>query len=79
MLYDNEEERQEILDTLNNRVSSISLCVVNLLHQGYLPNQKKKGLLSIAPILIEAYYNILIFDERQQANLDKIYKFLTEQ
>lgn len=79
MLYENENERQEILDTLNNRVSSISLCVVKLLEQGYLPNQKKKCLLSIAPILIDAYYNILLFNERQQANLDKIYKYLTEQ
>lgn len=76
MVYENEEQRQEILDTLNTRVSSISLCVLRLLEQGYLPNERKKCLLSLAPILIDAYNNILIFNEDQQASLDKIYEFL---
>ena len=40
MLYD-ADKKQEMLDTLNNRVSSIVDVCVALVQEGYLPNKNK--------------------------------------
>ena len=75
MMYE-EEIKNVILDTLNTRVSSISLCIGKLLEEGYLPNNKKKILLNWLTILIHAYNNIDMFSEDQQHKLDNIYNNL---
>ena len=72
MLYD-EEIKEAVLGTLENRVSSIALCIGKLLEEGYLPNNKKEVLLSWLTILIPAYEHINSFTEEQQIKLDSIY------
>lgn len=65
--------KEAVLDTLENRVSSIALCIGKLLEEGYLPNNKKEVLLSWLTILIPAYEHINSFTEEQQTKLDSIY------
>ena len=45
MLYD-AEKKQDMLDTLNNRVSSIVDVCVSLIQEGYIPNKNKFNKLS---------------------------------
>ena len=72
MMYEN-GIKEAVLDTLENRVSSIALCIGKLLEEGYLPNNKKEVVLSWCSILIHAYENINSYTEEQQHNIDRIY------
>ena len=62
MLYDN-SIKDSVLDTLNNRVSSIADCIVSLFDNGYNPNKNKYVILTWSSILIDAYDNIDLFTE----------------
>lgn len=72
MMYE-KEIREAVLDTLENRVSSIALCIGKLLEEGYIPNNKKEIQLNWLTILIPAYEHINSFTREQQDNLDRIY------
>ena len=72
MMYE-EEIKNVILDSLQNRLSSIALCVGKLLEEGYLPNNKKQVQLSLLSILSSAYTHINSFSKEQQDKLDKLY------
>ena len=72
MMYE-EEIREAVLDTLENRVSSIALCIGKFLEEGYIPNNKKEIQLNWLTILIPAYKHINSFTKEQQDNLDRIY------
>ena len=61
MLYD-AEKKQDMLDTLNNRVSSIVDVCVALTEEGYIPNKNKYTIFDWTSILIDAYENINVFD-----------------
>ena len=77
MEYDN-VLKQEVLDSLENRLSSIAFCVQGLLKEGYESSQENRDILNITSILIEAYKNIDIFSKERQDKLDNIYnKLLT--
>ena len=75
MLYE-EDMREVILDTLETRVSSISLLIGRLLEEGYVPNSKKLLLLNWFTVVIHAYENINAMTREQQANIDRIYNTL---
>ena len=72
MLYDN-SIKDSVLDTLNNRVSSIADCIVPLFYNGYNPNKNKYVILTWSSILIDAYDNIDLFTEEQHKKLDRLY------
>ena len=72
MLYD-AEKKQEMLDTLNVRVSSIVDVCVALVSEGYILNKNKTNKLSWSMILIDAFENIDVLSEEQHNNLEELY------
>lgn len=72
MLYD-ESLQATIVDTLNNRVSTIVDCIIALLREGYLPNKNKITVLDWGSIMIHAFQNIEVFNEEQQNNLENLF------
>ena len=72
MLYD-AEQKQEVLDTLNNRVSSIIDISIALSNEGYIPNKSKSVKLSWSAILIDAFNNIDVLSVEQHNELEELY------
>ena len=72
MLYD-AEKKQEVLDTLNNRVSSIVDVCVSLAQEGYIPNKNKFNKLSWTTIMIGAFENIDVLSVEQHNKLETLY------
>lgn len=72
MLYD-AEKKQNMLDTLNNRVSSIVDVCVALVNEGYIPNKNKYVKLSWTAIMIDTINNMDIFSNKQQTNIENLY------
>ena len=72
MLYD-AEKKQEMLDTLTNRVSSIVDVCVALVNEGYILNKNKTNKLSWSMIMIDAFENIDVLSEEQHNNLEELY------
>lgn len=72
MLYD-AEKKQNMLDTLNNRVSSIVGVCVALVNEGYNLNKSKFNKLSWAAIMIDAFDNIDILSVEQHNKLETLY------
>ena len=72
MLY-NAEKKQNMLDTLNNRVSSIVDVCVALVNEGYIPNKNKFTIIDWTSILIDSYENIDILSEDQHKKLDRLF------
>lgn len=72
MLY-NAEKKQNMLDTLNNRVSSIVDVCVALIQEGYIPNKAKQTKLSWTAIMVNAFENIDILSVEQHNKLETIY------
>ena len=72
MLYD-AEKKQNMLDTLNNRVSSIVDVCVALVNEGYIPNKNKYVKLSWTAIMIDTFNNMDIFSSKQQTNIENLY------
>ena len=72
MLYD-VEKKQNMLDTLNNRVSSIVDVCVALVNEGYNLNKSKLNKLSWAAIMIDAFDNIDILSVEQHNKLETLY------
>ena len=60
MLYD-ADKKQEVLDTLNNRVSSIVDVCVALVNEGYLLNKNKTTKLSWSMIMNQKRMIRLLF------------------
>lgn len=70
--------RKQILDSLENRLSSIALSIEKLYENGYVSSQETENLFSITQMLIEAYKNINSVSKENQDKLDEIYnKLLT--
>jgi hypothetical protein len=72
MLYD-AEKKQDMLDTLNNRVSSIVDVCVALTEEGYIPNKNKYVKLSWSAIMLDAVNNMDVFSSKQQTNIENLY------
>ena len=72
MLYD-AEKKQNMLDTLENRVSSIVDVCVALIQEGYIPNKNKSTKLSWSTILIDAFNNIDVLSVEQHNKLEELY------
>ena len=72
MLY-NAEKKQEMLDTLENRVSSIIDICISLSNQGYIPNKSKTIKLSLCSICIDAIDNINFFSEEYKDDFENLY------
>lgn len=72
MLYES-SLKQAVLDTLEDRVSSIADCIVVLLNEGYIPNKNKVTILNWSSILIDAYENIDVLSKEQHEAIDRIY------
>ena len=72
MLYD-VEKKQDMLDTLNNRVSSIVDVCVALIQEGYIPNKAKQTKLSWTVIMIDAFENIDVLSVEQHNKLETLY------
>jgi hypothetical protein len=72
MLY-NVEVKGAVLDTLENRVSSIALIICNLLEEGYIPNKAKLSKIQIGLMLIDAFENADVFSEEQHKKLENLY------
>ena len=72
MLYD-AEKKQEMLDALDNRVSSIVDVCIALINEGYIPNKSKSVKLSWSAILIDAFNNIDVLSIEQHNELEELY------
>lgn len=72
MLYD-VEKKQMVLDTLENRVSSIVDVCIALIQEGYIPNKNKSVKLSWSTILIDAFNNIDVLSVEQHNELEELY------
>lgn len=72
MLYD-AEKKQEMLDTLENRVSNIVDVCVALANEGYIPNKNKFNKLSWSMIMIDAFENIDVLSVEQHNRLEELY------
>lgn len=72
MLYD-AEKKQDMLDTLENRVSSIVDVCVALINEGYIPNKNKYNKLSWSMIMIDAFQNIDVLSVEQHNKLETLY------
>jgi hypothetical protein len=72
MLYD-ADKKQEMLDTLNTRVSSIVDICVALVNEGYNLNKSKLTKLSWTTIMIDAFENIDVLSVEQHTNLEELY------
>ena len=72
MLYD-AEKKQEMLDTLENRVSNIVDVCVALANEGYIPNKNKFNKLSWSMIMIDAFENIDVLSVEQHNKLEELY------
>ena len=72
MLYD-VEKKQMVLDTLENRVSSIVDVCIALIQEGYIPNKNKSVKLSWSAILIDAFNNIDVLSVEQHNELEELY------
>ena len=72
MLYD-AEKKQEMLDALNNRVSSIVDVCVALVNEGYNLNKSKLTKLSWTTIMIDAFDNIDVLSVEQHNKLETLY------
>lgn len=64
--------KQVILDTLENKVSSIAMCITVLVNEGYLPNKSKSNVFNACLVLIDCYENVDILTKEQQDMLDVI-------
>ena len=72
MLYD-VEKKQEMLDALNTRVSSIIDICISLSNQGYIPNKNKTIKLSLCSVAIDMFYNINFFDVACKDKFENLY------
>ena len=72
MLYD-AEKKQDMLDTLTNRVSSIVDVCVSLAQEGYIPNKNKYNKLAWTTIMIDAFDNIDVLSVEQHNKLETLY------
>ena len=72
MLYD-VEKQNDMVDTLQNRVSTICDTMVMLTSEGYIPNKAKVTKLNWSSILIDAFQNIIVLNEEQQHKIEILY------
>ena len=72
MLYD-VEKKQMMLDTLQDKVSSVVDVCVALTNEGYIPNKNKFNKLSWSIIMIDAFENIEVLSVEQHNALETLY------
>ena len=72
MLY-NVKIKEAMLDTLQDRVSSIVDVSMALINEGYIPNKKKVTKLNWGIILIDAFENIDVLSIEQHRKLENLY------
>ena len=68
-----EVRNKRVLDTLDNRVSSISSIICFLANEGYTPNTKKLTILAWSSLLIHAFENMQVFDKQQRQKIKDLY------
>ena len=72
MLY-NVENKEAMLDALNDRVSSIVDVCIALAEEGYIPNKNKYVKLSWSAIMIDACNNMDVLSSEQHINIENIF------
>ena len=72
MLY-KADKKQDMLDDLENRLSSIVDVCVALAEEGYNPNNAKNVKLSWTSIMIDACYNMDVFSPEQHTKIEQLY------
>ena len=72
MLY-NAENKQAMLDALEDRVSSIVDVCIALIKEGYTLNKNKYVKLSWSAIMIDTVNNMDVFSSKQQTNIENLY------
>ena len=72
MLY-NVGNKESMLDTLNNRVSSIVDVCIALIEEGYIHNKNKNTKLSRSIIMIDAINNMDVFSVEQHSEIEELY------
>ena len=72
MLY-NGEEKQLMLDTLENRISSIIDVCIALVEEGYTPNKNKYTKLSWTTIMLDACNNMDVLSSEQHIKIENLF------
>lgn len=72
MLYNNENIKESVLVTLENRATSIANSIQALFDAGYIPNKNKYIILEWSTILFHAYENIDVLTKEQQEKIDRL-------
>lgn len=72
MLYD-ADKKEKVLDTLNDRVSSIVDVCTMLLNEGFVVNKAKLNKLNMCIMLIHAFENIDVLSVKQHNNIELLY------
>ena len=72
MLY-NEEIKEVTLDTLQDRVLSVTDLSIALINEGYIPNRNKTTKLNWSIILIDAFENADVLSKEQHRKLENLY------
>ena len=72
MLYD-ADKKEKVLDTLNDRVSSIVDVCTMLFNEGFVVNRVKLNKLNMCIMLIHAFENIDVLSVEQHDNIELLY------
>lgn len=72
MLYEN-GLKEVMLSVLENKMESITNCILALLNEGYLPNKNKSFILTWCSIVLNEYENTDILSKEQVELLDELY------
>lgn len=72
MLYD-ADKKEKVLDTLNDRVSSIVDVCTMLFNEGFVVNRTKLNKLNMCIMLIHAFENIDVLSVEQHNNIELLY------
>lgn len=65
--------QNDVINNLENKVTTIANTFVALTSQGYRVDNTKRSKLNWSSILIDAFENIHVFDKEQQDKIESIY------
>lgn len=74
----NDDLRDNVINDLESKKLSIVNTIVSLASQGYFINKNKYIRLDWTSILLDAFENIVMFTEDQQAKIERLYNKLGE-
>lgn len=74
----NDDLRDNVINDLESKKLSIVNTIVSLASQGYFINKNKYIRLDWTSILLDAFENMVMFTEEQQAKIERLYNKLGE-